>query len=63
MKLSLDYDDTFTRDPETWYKIAMLLQQAGHTIYGFTMRTLQETRDVDPRYLQACNGGHVANCS
>ena len=38
MIISLDYDETWTRDPETWKKVVAVLRMAGHTVYCVTMR-------------------------
>lgn len=54
MNISLDYDDTFTKDPEAWYAAMMLLKQAGHTIYGVTMRYPAEASGMDKRYDEVC---------
>jgi hypothetical protein len=42
MKLALDFDDTFTRDPALWVQFTLNSQQRGHIVYGITMRTPQE---------------------
>ena len=38
MIIALDYDDTYTRDPETWNKVIKLFQEAGHTVICVTLR-------------------------
>ena len=38
MNLALDYDDTYTRDPEFWDLVVELAQGRGHTVYCVTMR-------------------------
>lgn len=38
MNLSLDYDGTYTRDPDTWDKIVQTFKEAGHKVYLVTMR-------------------------
>ena len=40
MLIALDYDDTFTRDPEGWLNFAKLMKSRGHEIIGVTMRYL-----------------------
>lgn len=55
MIISLDYDDTFTKDPVAWSLVAKVLKQQGHTIYGITMRRPDETHGMDRRYLDACD--------
>ncbi len=32
LTISIDYDDTFTADTETWWKVIQLLQYAGHKV-------------------------------
>lgn len=46
MNISLDYDDTYTRDPATWNKIVFLLRAAGHKVYCVTYRYPSEGKDV-----------------
>ena len=58
MIVSLDYDETWTRDPEAWRRVADILKHAGHTVVGMTMRYPHEMFDVDPRYLEACDEVH-----
>ena len=38
MNISLDFDDTYTRDPEMWNHFVELAQQSGHTVYCVTAR-------------------------
>lgn len=38
MLVSLDYDETFTRDPEGWLEIIGLLQGRGHSVVCVTLR-------------------------
>ncbi len=46
MNLSLDYDNTYTRDPKTWNDVIDLFQAAGHNVYVVTMRTKEEGKPV-----------------
>lgn len=55
MILALDYDYTFTEDPNSWYRIAHILRQAGHVVYGVTMRYPHEASGMDHWYDKACN--------
>lgn len=55
MIVALDYDDTFTRDPDVWYLIVNKLRDAGHTVYGVTMRYPHEASGMDTLYDLACN--------
>lgn len=54
MNICLDYDDTFTHDPETWLTIARTLRIAGHRVIGATMRYPAEAGGMDKRYEEAC---------
>jgi DNA-binding LacI/PurR family transcriptional regulator len=38
VNLSLDFDGTYTRDPETWNNVVALFRAAGHKVYVVTMR-------------------------
>jgi acid phosphatase class B len=46
VNLALDYDDTYTRDPEAWNDFISLMQQRGHNVYCVTMRASAEGRAV-----------------
>lgn len=53
--VALDYDHTFTTDPETWIEITNLLRAAGFRIIGVTMRNPTEVRLMEPSYFEACD--------
>lgn len=38
MNLSLDYDGTYTRDPQAWNTFIQNMQREGHVVYCVTMR-------------------------
>lgn len=38
MVISLDYDETFTRDPELWLAFIATAKSKGHTVLLITMR-------------------------
>lgn len=38
MKISLDYDDTFTKDPDFWLKFVLMCRMHGHVVYCVTAR-------------------------
>jgi len=46
MIVSLDYDDTYTRDPELWNKIVMLMRDKGHTVYVISARYDRQMDEV-----------------
>lgn len=39
MNISLDYDDTYTKDKRMWNNIIELMKNAGHRVYVVTMRS------------------------
>jgi hypothetical protein len=38
MLLALDFDETYTRDPEFWNRVIALAQSRGHSVICATMR-------------------------
>lgn len=38
MNIALDYDGTYTRDPEMWDKFIILAEKMGHEVVCLTMR-------------------------
>jgi acid phosphatase class B len=46
MNIALDYDGTYTNDPQAWNEFIDLMQRHGHSVYVVTMRTRAEARDV-----------------
>lgn len=55
MLIALDYDDTFTRDPDRWYAAMNLMKMGGHTIIGVTMRSPGQMGNVSLRYTELCD--------
>lgn len=55
MIISLDYDGTFSLDPDRWLAFANMMRDGGHTVYGITMRYDNETQGMDRKYLDACD--------
>lgn len=53
MIISLDYDDTFTKDPVFWSQFIKLANEHGHMVYGVTMRYPEECRD--PAFIDYAN--------
>lgn len=58
MNISLDYDKTFTADPDFWSAFLTLCKKQGHVVLGITMRNKNELDDVDNRYLTLCDEVH-----
>lgn len=52
MIIALDYDDTFTRDPQGWVEAINVLKDRGHTVYGVSMRYDAEMSSMDKAYLK-----------
>lgn len=52
MLIALDYDDTYTADPELWLQFVRDAQRRGHTVLCATMRYKHEGVDMDPRLLE-----------
>lgn len=48
MIISLDYDETYTRDPKAWDQFIQVMRRAGHKVYCVTMRSsdLHESLEV-----------------
>jgi hypothetical protein len=38
LNLSIDYDETYTRDPAAWNEFIDLMQSNGHNVYCVTLR-------------------------
>ena len=51
MNISLDFDDTYTRDPLLWDNFISSARQHEHRVYVVTMRYKEEGDDV-VKYLQ-----------
>jgi len=49
---ALDYDDTYTLDPDLWLRIIDMILAAGHELIIATMRCHWERDDMDPRLLE-----------
>lgn len=45
MNISLDYDDTYTRDPDMWDAIIEVMQLRGHQVHIVTMRNPKQLSD------------------
>jgi len=49
MNIAIDFDDTYTRDPQMWDKFIGLAQLSGHTVYCVTARS----HNYDPEVLDS----------
>jgi hypothetical protein len=49
--IALDYDDTYTQDPEFWLLFVKNAQLRGHEVVCATMRCPIGNEDMDPRLL------------
>ena len=58
--IALDYDDTFTTDPDGWYRAMLVLKQAGFRIVGCTFRYPEE-EITDRQYIELCD--RIIYCS
>lgn len=46
MNISLDYDNTYTRDPKMWDEFVKMVLLSGHSVYCVTLRTPEQGEDV-----------------
>lgn len=47
MNLALDFDDTYTKDPELWHEVIRLAELRGHRVYVVTCRRdTPENREI-----------------
>jgi len=46
MNIGLDFDDTYTRDPEAWNEFIYNFTSRGHTIYCTTFRFPEQSQQV-----------------
>ncbi len=46
MNIALDYDNTYTRDPDAWVQFIYLFQSKGHNIYCVTARSFAQSYEV-----------------
>jgi len=46
MNISLDFDETYTRDPILWLQFIKAATDRGHKVYCVTMRTPEEGAEV-----------------
>lgn len=46
MNISIDFDDTYTRDPKMWNVVIAQMQSAGHKVYCVTARSPDQSLEV-----------------
>lgn len=56
MNLALDYDGTYSRDPEGWDQFIDLMQMREHNVYLVTMRTRSESQEIYERLQNKVDG-------
>ena len=59
LNIAIDWDETFTADPDTWRAVVSTLQAAGHTVYVVTARSPATTWECE----QGLPGCQVVACS
>jgi len=61
LNISLDFDDTYTRDPKAWDDFIDLMQRQGHSVYCVTMRHESEGRQVKEALASRVDGVFFTN--
>lgn len=56
MNLSLDFDDTYTRDPKMWQSVIKTMQESGHKVYLVTWRTPEECKELPEELTNIVDG-------
>lgn len=51
MNIALDYDGTYTSDPELWLRFIADAKARGHELRVVTMRFMSEGSSIDPKLL------------
>jgi len=59
MILSLDYDDTYTRDPVFWNNFVEAALARGHTVYCVTARSERHLDDVEFTLGRLIGSDHI----
>ena len=55
MLIALDYDNTYTKDPDFWLAFLKLAEEHGHQVCVATMRTTEEKDDMCDRLFEVCH--------
>ena len=58
MRIAIDYDFTFSEDPEGWSLAMLALKQRGHDVVGVTARHPNHVGDMLPSYFDLCSQVH-----
>jgi hypothetical protein len=61
MKIALDYDDTYTQDPEFWLKFIDMVAEHGHEVILVTMRAPYERHKLDQTLLNKISAEFTNN--
>ena len=61
MNISLDYDETYTRDPEFWDLVISAAHYQDHKVYCVTMRSAAECDDVFASLMNKVDGIFCTN--
>lgn len=63
MNIGLDYDDTYTRDPELWTAFIATAHSHGHDVYIVTWRDKSEASlmDINPTARKYLSGIYPTN--
>ncbi len=56
MNISLDFDETYTRDPKAWNEFISLMQSHGHNVYCVTFRHESEGQEVKEALANKVDG-------
>ena len=65
MNVGIDWDDTITRDPDTWFNVVSLLKAQNHKVFIVTARypatnidgiRINECRDIPKKWLDLVDG-------
>lgn len=63
MKIALDYDETYTRDPLLWNWFVEEAQSRGHTVYCVTSRLETQIDDIQFTLGRLLPHGHIIACN
>lgn len=55
MRIAIDYDGTFSKDPRAFFDALQIFREAGHAILGVTCRHPEMKSDVHSLYFLACH--------